>query len=175
MYGPLPVKSRALHLALCAALLLALGAAILFVSSSRTAQAPGVVQNPLGAAPLPAAVPSGDFARPRAPAAPVSGASLNAPLPDASVFSEFSRWSEEYLEAPAAQRAVMEEQGVALAKARRPVMARLIKANPREALVEAVPMVVRQSLPPQVEAQLEKRVSGRGFFGVLGVLAGSEA
>lgn len=56
----------------------------------------------------------------------------------------------------------MEAQGVALARARRAVLAELIRRDPRAALENAVPMVVRRKLPAAVTALLEDRVSGRG-------------
>ncbi len=45
----------------------------------------------------------------------------------------------------------------------------MIRQDPREALESAVPMVVRQALPPEVVALLEERVNTRAFYGVLGV------
>ena len=52
-------------------------------------------------------------------------------------------------------------EGVQLAAARRAEFKALIIAHPREALRQAVPMVVRQQLPAEVVAQLEERVEGR--------------
>jgi hypothetical protein len=49
-------------------------------------------------------------------------------------------------------------------------MARLIVADPRSALENAVSMVERQQLPAEITALLEERVSARGFYGVLGVM-----
>jgi hypothetical protein len=44
-----------------------------------------------------------------------------------------------------------------------------IIADPRRALEKAVPVRMRQQLPPEIVAQLEERVSTRAFFGVLAV------
>jgi hypothetical protein len=67
-------------------------------------------------------------------------------------------------------RESLRAEGVALAEARRGALGRLIPEDPREALRRAVPMTIRQEMPPEVVAQLEDRVSDRGFFGVLGAL-----
>ena len=52
-------------------------------------------------------------------------------------------------------------EGMTLAKARRPVFKELIKDNPRQALEQAVPMVVRQKLPGDIVALLERRMNKR--------------
>jgi len=82
----------------------------------------------------------------------------------------FEEWSQSYLEAEPAERAKLVQRGVELAQARRPVFKQLIKDDPRQALARAVPMVVRQKLPPEILAQLEKRVNE---IGVLRVLQGT--
>lgn len=58
-------------------------------------------------------------------------------------------------------------QGADLVRDRRAEMAELIRKDPRAALEAAVPMAVRQKLPQAVQDQLEERVSGKGFYGVL--------
>ena len=73
----------------------------------------------------------------------------------------FNEWTQAYLEAEPDERAKMVLEGVKLAAARRPVMRTLIKEDPRQALATAVPMVVRQQLPPEVLQQLERRISQR--------------
>lgn len=75
---------------------------------------------------------------------------------------QFNEWSQRYAAANEAEKAAMKEQGVALAKARRPEFFSLITEDPERALQEAVPMVVRQALPASVVAQLEQRVNGTG-------------
>jgi regulation of enolase protein 1 (concanavalin A-like superfamily) len=76
----------------------------------------------------------------------------------------FQYWSERYLRATAHEKLDMEEQGRALALARRPVFKELITRNPQQALLEAVPMVVRQKLPLSIVALLEERVAVRGVL-----------
>ena len=73
----------------------------------------------------------------------------------------FNAWSQSYLAAKPDKRAELVSEGVKLAAARRPVMRTLIKEDPRQALASAVPMVVRQQLPPEVLQQLERRISQR--------------
>lgn len=53
-------------------------------------------------------------------------------------------------------------EGVRLAQAHRGALKKIIITDPRTALEQAVPMVLRQQLPPQIVAQLEQRVSGKG-------------
>ncbi len=73
----------------------------------------------------------------------------------------FDDWSRKYLAASEAERAGLREEGMKLAKARRPVFKELIKDNPRQALEQAVPMVVRQRLPGDIVALLERRMNKR--------------
>jgi regulation of enolase protein 1 (concanavalin A-like superfamily) len=74
----------------------------------------------------------------------------------------FVTWSERFLSAPAEEKKSLVAEGVALATARRPVFRELIKTDPASALRTAVPMVVRQKLPPEIVGLLEERVSDRG-------------
>lgn len=76
----------------------------------------------------------------------------------------FESWAERYLAADVQARLELEAEGVALARERRPVFKQLIETNPEAALQNAVPMVVRQELPPAVLAQLEERVADRGVL-----------
>ena len=78
----------------------------------------------------------------------------------------FMDWTQRYLDAAEADRAGLVAEGVALAAERRPEFKRLIQTNPRQALLDAVPMVVRQDLPEAVVALLEERVNGRGAIRV---------
>lgn len=81
---------------------------------------------------------------------------------DFAKLEAFTGWSRGYLTSSAEQRQAAVEEGVALAKARRPEFLKLIQKDPARALHEAVPMVVRQDLPAKVVAQLEERVRGTG-------------
>jgi regulation of enolase protein 1 (concanavalin A-like superfamily) len=74
----------------------------------------------------------------------------------------FDDWSRRYLAASEAERAAMMAEGMTLAKARRPIFRQIIQTDPRLALMEAVPMVVRQQLPAQIVSELEERVAARG-------------
>lgn len=78
----------------------------------------------------------------------------------------FEAWSRSYVAADPAERAKLVKEGVKLAEARRPVFKQLIKDDPKAALQNAVPMVVRQKLPPEVLQQLEKRVNQTGALWV---------
>lgn len=82
--------------------------------------------------------------------------------PAAPTFAAFTAWTDRYTAAAPADRPALVAEGVALAKDRRAQMLDLIQNNPREALVSAVPLVVRGQLPTAVLDQLEQRVSGEG-------------
>ena len=105
---------------------------------------------------------------------PPSSASLPTPPPteseDGAPFAAFNEWTSRFLAAAPSERAALIAEGNQLAKTRRTALAALIPTNPKHALEHAVPMVVRQVLPTEILAQLEERVSARGFFGVLGVV-----
>jgi hypothetical protein len=82
--------------------------------------------------------------------------------------AEFRRWAHYYITAAPAEQASLLPEGRRLAAAHRAHMRQLIPADPRRALEEAVPMVLRQALPPEIETLLEQRVNARGFYGVRG-------
>jgi hypothetical protein len=82
----------------------------------------------------------------------------------------FANWASRYLAAKPEARGEMRAEGVALAEARRKMMAGLIESDPREALANTLPVIVRQQLPPEVQKLLEERVSGEGdLFVVRGI------
>ncbi|MES2598343.1 MAG: Calx-beta domain-containing protein [Verrucomicrobiota bacterium] len=83
------------------------------------------------------------------------------PQVSADPLAGFDDWSRQYLSLSPEQRQSMIDEGVRLAKSRRPVFKELIKGNPRQALERAVPMVVRQKLPLEILNELEKRVNKR--------------
>ncbi|MEQ1748466.1 MAG: Calx-beta domain-containing protein [Prosthecobacter sp.] len=89
------------------------------------------------------------------------------------VLAGFDAWSQRYLQATAGERADMIQEGQRLAHARRPIFKQLIQSDPRRALMEAVPMVVRQSLPAEIVSELEERVADRGELRVY--VAGPES
>jgi len=74
----------------------------------------------------------------------------------------FREWAEKFARATAEEKSAALPDGVRLAQAHRAAMKELILADPRTALEQAVPMVLRQQLPPQIVSELEQRVSGKG-------------
>jgi hypothetical protein len=92
---------------------------------------------------------------------------LNSPR---SELAAFANWATRYLAAKPEARGDLRAEGVALAEARRKMMASLIEKDPREALANTPPVLVRQQLPPEVQNLLEERVSGEGdLFVVRGI------
>jgi len=96
------------------------------------------------------------------PADAQSAAPAPQPRPVPATLQPFDEWTKRYLAAPAVERVPLIEEGVQLARERRPVFKQLIEDDPELAIASAVPMVVRQQLPPIILAQLEKRVNQRG-------------
>jgi len=80
-------------------------------------------------------------------------------------------WSVRYLQAGPVEKRRFEAEGIQLADAQRVLMKDLIQSDPKRALEQAVPMVVRQQLPAFVLARLEQRVGGRGDLETLAVSA----
>lgn len=78
----------------------------------------------------------------------------------------FHDWTKRWMSADAAGREGMRAEGLRLAQERRPAMKRMIRHDPRLALEQAVPRVVRQDLPAEIVEQLEKPVSATGEFKV---------
>jgi hypothetical protein len=111
---------------------------------------------------------SAEPATPQRDPAEKGSTELVASAEPTTAVARFSNWSETFLSTPAADRtADLMTQGAELARNRRAEMAELIKHDPKAALEAAVPMAVRQRLPQAIVNQLEERVSGRGFYGVL--------
>ena len=79
---------------------------------------------------------------------------------------QFEAWAQNFLKASEQEKRRLTEEGVTIAKARRPVFKQLIRDDPREALARAVPMVVRQKLPAEILAELEDRVNKTGVLRV---------
>jgi len=102
-----------------------------------------------------------------APDTAAGGTDTPAPAPN-PIFSEFNRWSSEYLRAAGADaRRELETKGEVLARTRRPALAELIESDPEQAIAEAVPVTVRQRLPASISRHLEGRVSARARYEVL--------
>lgn len=87
------------------------------------------------------------------------------------VFAKFHDWTDRYHSASASEKVALETEGVELANERRVELLSLIKNDPERALELTVPVGVRRELPASIESLLEDRVSGKGDFSVLGVLA----
>ncbi|MDB6025377.1 MAG: hypothetical protein JWM68_1600, partial [Verrucomicrobiales bacterium] len=83
------------------------------------------------------------------------------------VLAAFSSWSERFIAAAPSERDELAGPGLALAKTRREFLEKLIKTDPRSAIEQAIPDDVRRKLPSNIQQELEERVAGRGFFGVL--------
>src|SRR6185369_1227570 len=145
---------------------------------------PNAPQSPLSSLAAPAPEPSADAGpettrpdtlkeRRGLEAEPAAGALLAGELPtedqqppDLKRLAAFADWTKRWQAATPAEREEMKAQGQVLAAERRPEMKRLIRTNPREALINAVPRVVRQDLPPEIVAQLEQPISARGNYKV---------
>ena len=82
--------------------------------------------------------------------------------PSIDALKHFDDWSRSYLAATETERPSLIEEGMKLAKARRPIFTQIIQNDPRLALAEAVPMIVRQKLPAEIVQELEERVAARG-------------
>ncbi len=119
----------------------------------------------------PAVAPSASSvaAKTFSPAQPQPNA-VAVPVPKASppAVAQFAAWTEKLLAAPDVRtKATLTAEGEVLARQRREAIAELIQTDPKLALESAVPFAVRQQLPDSITRQLEERVSGRGFYGVL--------
>ncbi len=87
-------------------------------------------------------------------------------LPDFTKIEAFQLWSKRWLQANSAQRAALTQEGIALAEVRRAEFKALIVSDPRRALAEAVPRVIRQDLPAAIQNLLEQPVSAKGELNV---------
>ncbi len=102
------------------------------------------------------------------PAGAVKVPKVTAAAPDA--VKNFRNWAESYFAAEPADRAKLISKGQELADLHRVAMKQTIPNDPKLALELAVPMVVRQDLPDEIEQRLESRVNDRGSMMVLGVV-----
>lgn len=85
--------------------------------------------------------------------------------PQPSTLAAFRDWTDRYLRATTtAERSVLKEKGLSLARQRRAKMMNLIVHDPRRALEMTVPAAVRAHLPVEVVAELESRISGSGML-----------
>ncbi|MES2658842.1 MAG: Calx-beta domain-containing protein [Verrucomicrobiota bacterium] len=86
------------------------------------------------------------------------------PQPDRAKLDAFSDWTRRWTKADAQGREALREEGARLARERRPEFKALIVVDPREALKQAVPRVVRQDLPAEIVDSLEKPIAMTGDF-----------
>jgi hypothetical protein len=94
-------------------------------------------------------------------------AEVTAKTTDREPLVQFLDWAKTYSATSPAKRRILVNEGVRFAKERRALVKALIQSNPEEALRQAVPMSIRQELPPEILAQLEERVSSSGELAVL--------
>jgi hypothetical protein len=95
---------------------------------------------------------------------PATAAVETAASPE--VLERFDAWTADFVRSPESERDGLVAEGMKLAMERRPVFKALIIENPREAIQKAVPMVVRQKLPPEIVSLLEKRINAIGALRV---------
>ncbi|MCW1923866.1 autotransporter-associated beta strand repeat-containing protein [Luteolibacter arcticus] len=86
--------------------------------------------------------------------------------PDLSKLAAFDGWIAKWRDAAPEERQQMMDEGARLAAERREEFKALIITNPRQALLSAVDPLVRQELPEEIVALLEKRVSATGDYNV---------
>ncbi len=79
----------------------------------------------------------------------------------------FLEWTQRYLTSPSSTRDSLLPEGIALARARLPQLAELIRNDPRTALDAAIPRELRRQLPPELTAELETLVSTRAELAVI--------
>lgn len=96
-----------------------------------------------------------------------AAASESAANPVSDPLVSFADWTKRFMQAAPDERAKLEAEGEQIAASRRPIFKQLIKEDPKAALQQAVPMVVRQKLPWSILNLVEARVNGVGVLRVL--------
>ena len=92
------------------------------------------------------------------PAADPTAAARSEPH-TAAEFLAFHQWLEHFLKLPGQHQPNSLEAGVALARARRPVMEQLIRADPRAALAQSLRWDQWAALPPPLQSEVERPFS----------------
>jgi hypothetical protein len=87
-------------------------------------------------------------------------------VPPDPVLAEFSAWVEHAYRPTSANGANAEQEGVALARARREVLKALIQRDPQAALAWRIPDHLRHRLPTDVQALLEEPVNAAATYEV---------
>jgi PKD repeat protein len=88
--------------------------------------------------------------------------------------AHFSTWLEAYRSAAPDKRRAQLDEGLRLARARRPAMAALIESDPEEALRQAVSLEDYESLPAELRAEVEEPFSALANVRVLPVCVAPE-
>lgn len=94
------------------------------------------------------------------------------PIAQSDAIQAFNSWASRFqVSAASGSSSATVSEGVALAEARRTVMANLFRNYPEKALALAVSPSLKAGLPPEIAARLETHVSGIGDLTVLGYLS----
>ncbi len=101
------------------------------------------------------------------PAETIQQTPANPPRPLSDI-TAFRGWATDYLTAPPDQRAAMLAKGAELASTHTRAIAGMIRLDPQQAIENAVPMVIRQDLPPSIVSLLENRVRMKAALNVYG-------
>lgn len=101
---------------------------------------------------------------PHQPSVPAAGEVKVAAAPEFAppAVVAFRDWAREYFLAEPSERESLIEKGKTLAKAHTIAVAGMIAQDPKGAIQNAVPMVVRQDLPSPIVSLLEERVNQKG-------------
>ncbi|MBM3845186.1 MAG: PKD domain-containing protein, partial [Verrucomicrobia bacterium] len=110
--------------------------------------------------------------QPPTPAAvPATPTQTSLPAKPQDPVYAFKDWASRYTAAnDAAAKASLLGEGIGLAEQRRKVMEATIRANPAQAIRDALPFSVRQAMPETILGLLEKVVAGNGDLDVLGAV-----
>jgi autotransporter-associated beta strand protein len=81
----------------------------------------------------------------------------------------FKKWAEVFVVTSADKKPELVGKGLVLAEARGQAVAALIKQDPLAAIQSLLPYPLRKSLPPEIAAKIEHRVSGEGDLMVVAV------
>jgi len=164
------LKSRRLY-AITVCLLIAIDTVLLWPGKTVTDEAPpsrSSLRAAAEGAPAPEVLPQ--VPPPDAPVEQSMGfgqwVSEKQAAPDFAKIEVFNEWVGRWEKAAPGERVTLSEEGARLAAARRPEFKALIATDPRMALEQAVPRVVRQDLPEEILASLETPVSATGDFNV---------
>jgi uncharacterized delta-60 repeat protein len=144
---------------------LAVLATLIFSSTPSPVSAPAAAAAGHTVATRPALTPRPPTAEPLPAPLPATTEAARRALP---VSAPLLAWTDRYLAAPdAAARAALLPEGLALARARRPLLAELIRQDPEAALAAALPRALRKLLPVEILADLEQPVSARAELALI--------